>query len=1104
MQDADRNEPGSRQMVSDSSPSGPVVQPSFSAPSQQSEASRASDGHAVSGWTNFADPSAVIPADLGSGGLSQASADFGFGVGPPVELAPGTDLGGITIVRAIGAGGMGRVYEAHQHSPSRPVAVKVMREGVVTAAQMKRFEYEAQVLARLRHPHIAQIYALATARVGAVSIPYFVMELVPGAKPVTVYCDAGGLDIRSRVAMLQKVAAAVAHGHQKGVIHRDLKPGNILVGEDGEPKVIDFGIARSTDPEAAITAQHFTDPGQVVGTLHYMSPEQLAGRADDIDARSDVHALGIVLHELLTGTLPYDLRGRSVVDAIRVIHDEEPSVRGTVARAARADAAVTADDARSLGVIVAKCLEKRPGDRYATAAELEAELGRWMAGEPIVARPLSAGEQLLRLARRHRTAAAAIAASLAALVAAVVGVSFFAVRAEREAVVARSQLYRATVLLAAAARDRGAEGEACQLFAKARDLVADRGPRPPLELACLAASLDDAVAVLDGHTATVRALAWAPDQPRLVSAGADGTVRLWEWDDGGGGVGIPGRPTVLTTLDTELWAVSFLPDGDRVAVACADGRVRVWDCATASEVVRCEGHKGIVYGVACSPDGRRLVTGGRDGTVRIWDAATGRQEMTLQGHKGTVYSVAFSPDGGAIASASQDATLRLWDAATGKEQAVLRGHAGRVFFVAFSRQGDLVATAGEDATVRVWGVATGEEWAVLQHPVKVNAAAFTSDARVVTASNDAVLRIWDPETGREVGRRLGHEGGIWSVASVGSGPWLASGGTDATVQIWRDDVGSNPALACGGDVRAVTHDPTGFQVAVGTTSNIEVWDTKSAQRLALLSHDGRQVNDLRFFRDGRWLAAACDGGMVEVRPMPGADASDRDAVAGEPRRFEAHSRRVYSIDVDITGERLATAGEDKAARIWEWGDAATEIAALKHEKRVLCSRFSTDGSMLFTACEDRIARSWEIASGRERLRFEGHREPVNWLALSPDGMRLATASSDGTVRLWDAATGTPQAILTGPSQQVWKVAFTPDGSRVVAVSADGGVYLWDAFSFETVSVLRGHAAAVWGVSVCPSGERLVSGGDDGVIRLWGTAAAPVFPRDSTRVGLPDR
>lgn len=1094
MQQTDRDKQGLASAASDASRLEPAERPVLSAPSDRSEGVVSDDGGGSDGWTNFADPSAEIPVDARPGVLSQASADFGFGFGAPVELSPGTNLGGVTIVRALGAGGMGRVYEAQQLAPSRLVAVKVMRDGIVSASQMKRFEYEAQVLARLRHPHVAQIYSLSTARIGPFTIPYFVLELVPDAKPLTVFCDAGGFSIRRRVAMLRKVAAAVAHGHQKGVIHRDLKPGNILVGGDGEPKIIDFGIARSTDRDVATTSAHLTATGQVVGTLHYMSPEQLAGQADDVDARSDVHALGLVLHELVTGKLPYDLRGRSVVDAMRVIQEETPPVQAAVTRVAAGDPEVSADDARSLGVIVAKCLEKRPADRYGTAAELEAELGRWLAGEPITARPLSAGEQLLRLARRHRSAAAAIGASLVALVTAVVGISFFAVRAEREAVAARSQLYRATVLLAAASRDRGAEGEARHLVDKARNLAGEAGARRPLELACLEASLDDAVAVLGGHTATVRALAWASRRPRLVSAGEDGTVQLWEQGDGRGAGGDAWRPTVLATLDSDLWAVAFSPDGDRVVTACGDGTARVWDCETAREVVRCVGHKGTVYGVACSPDGRRLVTGGRDGTVRIWDAATGRQEMLLVGHEGTVYSVAFSRDGGAIASVSQDATLRLWGAEAGEVRGVFRGHSGRIFFVAFSRWGDQLATAAEDASVRIWDVATGAERAVLQHPVKANAVDFIADGRVVTATNDAVLRIWDSATGLEIGRRLGHEGGIWSVASVGHGPWLASGGTDATVRVWRNDYGSNPGVSCGAAVRAVTHDPNGSQVAVATTSGIEVWNTENAQRIASLSHDGRQVNDVRFFPDGRRLAAACDRGIAEVWEMMDADELDQDTGASEPRRFEAHSRRVYSIDVDATGGRLATAGEDKAARIWRWGDEPIEIAAFKHEKRVLCSRFSADGSMLFTACEDRIARGWEIASGREGVRFEGHREPVNWLALAPDGKRLATASSDGTVRLWDAATGALQATLTGPSQQVWKVAFTPDGSRVIAVSADGGIYLWDASSGETVSVLRGHATPVWGLSVSPMGETLVSGGDDGTLRLWGVTAAHVHGR----------
>jgi WD40 repeat protein len=1038
----------------------------------------------VPGWTGYEEASAAIPS-----ACTDASDDFGFGVGASTELPPGTDLGGVTIVGAIGAGGMGRVYEARQQSPHRAVAVKVMREGLVSASQMRRFDYEAQVLARLRHPHVAQIHALATARIGGVTVPYLVMELVPNARTVTAFCEAEGLAVRRRVELMRCVSAAVAHGHQKGVIHRDLKPGNILVDGAGEPKVIDFGVARSTDADAARPAM--TDAGQIVGTLHYMSPEQLAGRADDVDARSDVHALGLVLHELLVGVLPYDIRGRSVIEAVRIVHEQEPKAAAAVAAAVRADRSIAADEARSLGVIVATCLEKNPSDRYATAAELESDLGRWLAGEAILARPLSSWESLVRLARRHRAAATAAVASVAALVAAVVGISFFAIRAEREGASARAQLYRSTLLLAGVARDRGAEAEARRLLSVARGLVADAGAKRPIELSCLAASLDEAIATLPGHAGTVRALAWAAGHVRLASGGADGALRVWEPVDGEGGPRAAWRHSVLATLDEELWAVAFSPAGDRVAAACADGTARIWDVPSGAAIARCTGHAGVVYGVAFSADGGRVLTAGRDGTGRIWDAGTGRERVRLEGHAGTVYSVAVSPDGGLAATGSQDATVRLWDAATGMSRAELRGHADRVFCVAFSPSGDLLASASEDATVRVWDVAAAEERAVLRHAMKVNAVAFTAEGKLVTATNDAVLRIWDPSTGLEVGRRLGHDGGVWSVACVAQGAWFASGGTDATVRIWRDDYGGNPSLPCSGRVRSVAHDPQGTRLAVGTVSGVEMWSPEKGRRLGTFSHDGRQVNDVRFFPDGRHLATACDRGIVEVWRLPDDRAESLSETDAMPLRFEAHSRRVYAVDVDPAGRRLATAGEDKAARVWEWGETPHETAAFKHEKRVLCCRFSADGARLYTACEDRIARVWAIATGRELRRFAGHSGPVNWLAVSPDTRSLATASSDGMVRLWDVETGRLQATLTGLSQQVWKVAFAPDGSRVVAVSADGGVAIWDASSGETVSLLRGHEASVWGVSVSPRGDAVVSGGDDGTLRFWGVAATAV-------------
>lgn len=1015
-------------------------------------------------------------------------------------LAAGIDLGGVTLVRLIGEGGMGRVYEGRQRSPDRLVAVKVMRDVFASPATLLRFEHEAAVLARLRHPHIAQIHTYGTWESSLGPVPYFVMELVDAARPITRFVADTRLPIRDRVRLARDVCAAVAHGHQRGVIHRDLKPGNILVDATGGPKVIDFGVAWSSDRDRGPA----TIAGDVVGTLAYMSPEQLAGDPDAIDARTDVHALGLVLHELLTGRLPHDISGLTPLAALRELENRIGSPAAGVERALVTEGRLARGDARSLGAITARCLELRPEDRYATAAELTEDLDRWIAGEPVAARPPGAAETLLRLARRHRAWAAAAGVALAAIVVALAGIGTSWMRAERarriaedsraeadsrgreaerQAAAARAELAFSNVLLAAEARDRGNVAEARRLLDAARDAAGWK--RPPIEVAAIAATLDDAAAVIDAHAGSVTAVAWSADGSRLATGDGAGVVRIEGVDRGVRSR----RDAVRCDHGGRVWAVAFSADGRRLASASSDGTVRVWDAATGACVTTLEGHRGAVYAVDYSADGTRLATAARDGTVRVWDTDGWKEIGRLRGDWGTAYAVRFAPRGSLLASGWQDGSLRLWEPGEESPRVTLGGHTDRIFDVAFTPDGNVVASASEDATVRLWKSEGGSDPLVLRHPVRVNRIAFAaSGRRVITAAGDAVGRVWDVDGGAEVAQLRGHAAALWSVASAPGGTLVATGAADGTARIWDLsgvdlDVAGGPRFLTGARVHAVAWSADGRTLAAGLADGVlEVRDARRMLVRDRIPIGGGRINGVAFASDGRTVAAACDDGGVRMYDVAGGT---------PPRTLPAHEKRVFCVGFSPAGQLLATASEDRTARIWDVASGRAVGSPLEHPRRVYGVAFAADGRTVASACEDRIVRLWNAATGEEIGRFSGHDGPVNWVAFSPDSTRLASASSDGTVRIWSVAAGADPLILAGPARQIWKAVFSSDGTRLAAAAADGTVQLWDATTGRACPVLRGHADQVWGVAFAPDGRGLATGSWDGTLRLWGVSVAEI-------------
>jgi tetratricopeptide (TPR) repeat protein/predicted Ser/Thr protein kinase len=392
--------------------------------------------------------------------LAQARDTENFLESPALDLAardlatsrePGTpshpaSIGRYRIIRLLGEGGMGTVYEAEQEEPRRVVALKVIKLGLAAPDRLRRFRRESQALARLQHPGIAQIYESSTADAGFGPQPFFAMEFIRGL-PLKKYAEAHQINTRQKLVLMVKICEAVHHAHQRGLIHRDLKPNNILVDETGQPKILDFGVARVTEsdaPEGDSQPTMQTDLGQLVGTLAYMSPEQVLGDPLEVDTRSDVYALGVILYELLSGRLPYQVNYRQLPEAVHTIRDEEPASLSSIDRDYRGD----------IETLVRKALEKHKTRRYTSAADLGADIQRYLNDEPIMARPPSAGYQLQKFSRRHRGLMAGMAAVFVVLLTGVAVSTSQAIRANRAGQAALSQRDRAIAAEANAVQER--------------------------------------------------------------------------------------------------------------------------------------------------------------------------------------------------------------------------------------------------------------------------------------------------------------------------------------------------------------------------------------------------------------------------------------------------------------------------------------------------------------------------------------------------------------------------------------------------------------------------------------------------------------------------
>jgi WD40 repeat protein/predicted Ser/Thr protein kinase len=1014
------------------------------------------------------------------------------GAGPANIPARFRDFGDYELLQELARGGMGVVFKAHQRSLNRIVALKMILSGwFASDDDVRRFRAEAEAAAALEHPHIVPIYEVGQHG----GLHYFTMKLVDGGS-LAARIREQRFEPKDAARLVAVVARAVHHAHQRGILHRDLKPSNILLDARGEPHVTDFGLAKLLDVDNA-----FTQSGAIIGTPGYMAPEQSTATNTPPTTAIDVFSLGTILYELLTGRPPF--HGDSVLETLRRVRERDPDRPSGVNP--RID--------RDLETIVLCCLEKDPAKRYGSAEAMADDLDRWLAGEPVRARPVGDWERAVKWARRRPTITA-----LAGLLAVVLltgsallwiqwrrtlaaygrervasaAATRASERAERLAEADRDKLYAARVRLAQQAWLAGDVRQSSDLLASLRPADGQRDRRG-FEWFYLWRLCHSERLLLDRGSSPMRAVAISPDGKIIATAGNDPVIRLWDAQTGH-------LARELSGHTDWVGALAFSPDGETLASGGKDRTIRLWNWTDGRARRTLTGLAQAVGALAFSPDGRTLVSGGaelaagignpyerfspdaRNGELKLWDVDRGTERDSIEKTSAAITAVRFSPDGATVASASADGVVTLWG--EDRQPVRLEGHVAPAFGLAFAPDGRRLATVGYDGTTRLWDVGTGRGIVFNQgNGSPLFSVAFSPDGQTLAVGGyERAITLWDIDTGHPRFTIRGHSDVIWSLAFAPDGRSLASASWDGSVRVWearepQDGLPLRTEEERSGFI--VAFSPDGGTLAVGRLdAPVSLWGVVDRERRRTFEGSSDPDICLAFSPDGTLLAAAGGSGLIRLwKTTDGTKAAEWTAHDG---------KKVCSVAFAPDGRTLASGGADRTLRLWDVASTKQIAKSGGHTSWVRSVAFSPDGKTLATGSFDHTIKVWNVATHATVGTLTAHASAVNAIAFSPDGQLLASASEDKTVRLWDVSSLREHSVLRGHTDLVFHAAWSPDGRTLGTASWDGTIKLWHVATGQELVSLRGNGQG-WSVALSPDG-RTLAGSFGGNVYLWPAAA----------------